>query len=106
VRALDKVTARVSTFRVAVGETAPFGKLRITARACDKRPPEDTPESAAYLEIAELDSRQQTHTVFRGWMFASSPGLSPMEHPVYDVWILDCTATASAAESSQSGEGR
>jgi hypothetical protein len=106
VRALDKVTARVSTFRVLVGETVPFGKLRITARACDKRPPEDTPEAAGYLEITELDPRQQAHSVFQGWMFASSPGLSPMEHPIYDVWVLDCTTTASATESSHSVEGR
>jgi hypothetical protein len=87
---LDKITARISTIKVAVGETVNFGSLQITLRACDKKPPEETPESAAFLQIVEQKQGEQPVTRFSGWMFASSPALSAMEHPVYDLWVLDC----------------
>ena len=87
---LDKVTARVSTFEVPVGRSAPFGTLEIIPRTCDKRPPEETPESAAFIDIWEVRRGEAAHSLFRGWMFASSPALSALEHPVYDVWVLDC----------------
>jgi len=87
---LDKVTARVSTVSAPVGQTIRFGTLEIIARTCDKRPPEETPESAAFLDIWEVRPGEQAISVFRGWMFASSPALSALEHPVYDVWVLDC----------------
>ncbi len=100
-QALDKVSARVSVLDVPVGQTVAFGTLEITARACDKRPPEETPESAAFLEIVEKRPGEAPATPFIGWMFASSPALSAMEHPVYDVWVLDCkNASSSASESS------
>ena len=87
---LDKVTARVSTFRVAVGTTIQFGTLKITVRTCDKRPPEETPESAAFINVYETRPGESTIRVYSGWMFASSPALAAMEHPVYDVWVVDC----------------
>ena len=87
---LDKVTARVSTIEVPVGRTAHFGTLEIIARTCDKRPPEETPESAAFVDIWDVREGEAAHSLFRGWMFASSPALSALEHPVYDVWVLDC----------------
>jgi len=87
---LDKITARISTIKVGVGETVNFGSLQITVRACDKRPPEETPESAAFLQVVEQKQGEAPVTRFSGWMFASSPALSAMEHPVYDLWVLDC----------------
>jgi hypothetical protein len=87
---LDKITARISTIKVGVGETVNFGSLQITVRACDKRPPEETPESAAFLQVVEQKPGEAPVTRFSGWMFASSPALSAMEHPVYDLWVLDC----------------
>ncbi|HEY1385195.1 MAG TPA: DUF2155 domain-containing protein [Dongiaceae bacterium] len=87
---LDKITARISTIKVGVGETVNFGSLQITVRACDKRPPEETPESAAFLQVVEQKPGEAPITRFSGWMFASSPALSAMEHPVYDLWVLDC----------------
>jgi hypothetical protein len=87
---LDKVTARVSTIEAPVGRTVRFGTLQIIARTCDKRPPEETPESAAFLDIWEVRPGEAAISVFRGWMFASSPALSAVHHPVYDVWVLDC----------------
>ena len=99
-QALDKVSARVSLLEVPVGKTVGFGTLEITARACDKRPPEETPESAAFLEITDKRPGQAPTTPFVGWMFASSPALSAMEHPVYDVWVLDCKNASNAASES------
>lgn len=89
-QALDKVTARVQTMEARVGSTVRFGSLEILVRTCQKRPPEEPPESAAFLEIRETKRDQPTVELFRGWMFASSPALSAMEHPVYDIWVLDC----------------
>jgi hypothetical protein len=98
---LDKITARVSTIEAPVGQPVAFGALEITVRACDKRPPEEPPESAAYVEIVERKVNEEPKTVFSGWMFASSPAVSALEHPVYDIWVLDCIS-ASTAESGTS----
>lgn len=87
---LDKVTARTSTFTIAVGETKAMGSLRITLRACKENPPIEPPEAAAFLEVAEIKPGEQAEPVFSGWMFASSPALSAMENPIYDVWVLSC----------------
>jgi hypothetical protein len=95
-QALDKITARVSRITVPVGGTVTFGSLQITAKACDKRPPEETPESAAFLQVVEVKPGEAPVSRFSGWMFASSPALSAMEHPVYDLWVLDCVNADSA----------
>ncbi|SMF80317.1 hypothetical protein SAMN02982917_5044 [Azospirillum oryzae] len=87
---LDKVTARTSTFTMKVGETKAMSSLRITLRACRENPPIETPESAAFLEVTEIKPGEQAEPVFSGWMFASSPALSAMENPIYDVWVLGC----------------
>lgn len=87
---LDKITARVSTVEAPLNRPVRFGTLEITALACDKRPPEELPESAAYLVIRDIQLDNEPKKLFRGWMFASSPALSALEHPVYDVWVLDC----------------
>lgn len=87
---LDKVTARVSTFDAPIGVKVRFGTLEIVADTCVKRPPEEPPQTAAFLEISESKPEQETQKIFAGWMFASSPGLNPLEHPVYDVWLKDC----------------
>ena len=90
-RALDKMTARVEEIDLPVGQTIQFGTLSIVARTCRVTLPEETPpESAAYLEIAEIKPGAQGVPVFQGWMFASSPALSAMEHPVYDIWVTGC----------------
>lgn len=100
---LDKVTARVSRIEVPVGGTVMFGALEISADACHKRPPEETPESAAFLRIAESRPDEEPETVFSGWMFASSPALSALTHPVYDVWVIDCISATTAASESSTG---
>lgn len=92
-RALDKITARTISFTVAVGETVKFGDVYIRPQTCKEPPPIEDPESAAFLQIWEKPSETESKWVFSGWMFASSPGLSAMDHPVYDVWVLDCEET-------------
>lgn len=87
---LDKVTARVSTFDVGVGETAAFGTLEVRAEACFVAPPTAPPESAAFLTIVDHPPTGTPEPVFGGWMFASSPAISALDHAVYDVWVLEC----------------
>jgi hypothetical protein len=87
---LDKITARVSRFEVPVGRTANFFTLSITVRDCEKSAPEDRPENAAFIEIYENRPGEETSRLFSGWMFSSSPALSALEHPVYDVNLLEC----------------
>jgi hypothetical protein len=89
-RALDKVTARVSTVEAPVGETISFGTLRILVRTCRKRPPEEPPETSVFLEIRDIKPDEAPVRLFTGWMFSSSPALSALDHPVYDIWVLDC----------------
>jgi hypothetical protein len=87
---LDKVTARISRLEAPLDQPVKFGTLSIVVKACRKRPPEEPPESAAFLQIDETRPGDAGPTrVFSGWMFASSPGLSGMNHPVYDVCVLD-----------------
>jgi len=103
---LDKTTARVSTVEAPLNQTVRFGTLVITARACDKAPPEEPPNTAAFLEIDEArpqgaQAGTDVQHLFSGWMFAESPALSTLEHPVYDVTVLDCkTETGSSAKPS------
>ena len=93
---LDKITARVSTIEAPVGQSVRFGTLDITVKRCRKRPPEETPETTVYLEIRERRSGEHPADLFAGWMFASSPAVSSMEHPVYDVWVIDCKKASSS----------
>lgn len=97
---LDKVTARISTVRAMIGERVRFGSLEIVARVCQKRPPEEPPESAAFLEIDDVKPGEAPQRIFSGWMFASSPALSALEHPVYDVWVVDCMNSSNSSSSS------
>ena len=87
---LDKVTARIELLEAELGETVRFGSLEVRARACFETPPTEPPESAAFLEIDELGTDDMAESAFVGWMFASTPGVSALEHPVYDVWVVDC----------------
>lgn len=101
-RGLDKITAETRDFEAVLHEPSTFGSLTITPRYCRKRPPEETPETVALLEIADrtTDGRGvegEPVPIFSGFMFASSPGLNGLEHPVFDVWVLDCLDAPTAA---------
>ena len=87
---LDKITGRITNFDVAIGETVQFGALQVTPRACYTRPPTETPNTDAFLEVDEVTLQGEVRRIFTGWMFAASPGLHAIEHPIYDVWLADC----------------
>ncbi|TDI60884.1 MAG: DUF2155 domain-containing protein [Alphaproteobacteria bacterium] len=93
-RAVDKITARVTDLDAPLNDVSSFGTLQITMRYCYKNPPEDTPEVTVFLEVTDHRPDREPEPVFTGWMFASSPALSAMEHPVYDVWVIDCKTVA------------
>lgn len=100
---LDKVTARISTVSAPVGGTATFGTLSIEVSTCQERPPTLPPESAAFLRIDDHPPDAPARRLFSGWMFASSPALNALEHPVYDVWMLSCRSASTASQSSAPG---
>jgi hypothetical protein len=100
---LDKISARISKFEAPVGTPVLFGTLSILVRDCEKNPPEETPESAAFVEMDELRPGEDSIRLFSGWMFASSPALSALEHPVYDVNLLDCKAASGSPPPAPSG---
>jgi len=89
-RALDKITARITEIELKLGEEVRFGTLAISAKYCRTRPPIETPETFAYLEIDDLKRSGDVERVFEGWMVASSPALNALEHAVYDVWVINC----------------
>lgn len=87
---LDKITSRIISFEVAIDETVQFGSLQITARVCYTRPATEAPQTTSFIEVDEIDTNSQYKRIFSGWVFAASPGLSGVEHPVYDIWLIDC----------------
>ena len=91
---LDKITARVSRFEAPVGREVRFGTLSIVVRDCRKSAPEEQPENAAFVQIYENRPAEERTRLFSGWMFSSSPALSALEHPVYDVNLLECKGAA------------
>ncbi|MCC3860097.1 DUF2155 domain-containing protein [Pseudemcibacter aquimaris] len=97
--ALNKITAKLETIEVVQDQTVKFGTMEITMRTCSSNPPEETPESVAFLEIVDLGHSGEANEVFKGWMFASSPAVSSLEHAVYDVWVTDCRIVDPSASS-------
>jgi len=89
---LDKITGRIISFDAAIGETVQFGALQVTARACYTRPPTEATNTDAFVEVDEVTLQGEIKRIFTGWMFASSPGLHAVEHPIYDVWLTDCAS--------------
>lgn len=93
---LDKISARVSRFDAPVGQTVAFGTLSITVRDCERSPPEARPENDAFIQIDENRPGEPPARRFSGWMFSSSPALSALENPVYDVNLLECKAASTS----------
>lgn len=96
-RGLDKVTGHARDFNATLGRPTRFGTLEVVARACHKNAPEETPEVSIYLEVfdnkpAAEGQEAERVEIFHGWIFSSSPGLNAIEHPVYDIWSIDCRA--------------
>jgi hypothetical protein len=114
-RALDKITGNSTDINARVGQSVDHGRLKVTVRACYQSSPQDAPEAAAFLEIYSTAPPKEQKTpnpiadskmnrgpqpigpnglLFSGWMYASSPGLSALEHPTYDVWVISCSTSA------------
>ncbi|MCO4319570.1 DUF2155 domain-containing protein [Phyllobacterium sp. 21LDTY02-6] len=87
---LDKITGRITTFDVYIDETVQFGALQLTPRVCYTRPDTEAPKTDTFVEVDEITLDRKIRKIFSGWMFADSPGLNAVEHPVYDVWLKTC----------------
>lgn len=92
--ALDKVTARISKIEIALNETVQFGSLKVTPRVCYSRPATERPKTTTFVEIQEVQLDGKEQKIFSGWMFAESPALNAVEHPVFDVWLSNCKGGA------------
>lgn len=96
IRGLDKVTGHARDYTMALGRTTRIGDLEVVPRACYKSAPEETPEVRIYVQVydhpteREGEQAQERREIFHGWLFASSPGLNAVDHPVYDIWAVDC----------------
>jgi hypothetical protein len=99
---LDKITGRIISFDEAIGETVQFGALQVTARVCYTRPPTEATNTDAFVEVDEVTLKGEIKRIFTGWMFAASPGLHAVEHPIYDVWLTDCASPDTPAPVAQS----
>lgn len=89
---LDKITGRIINFDVDIGETVQFGALRVKPDACYTRPATEATNTDAFVEVEEITLQGEVKKIFSGWMFAASPGLHGVEHPIYDIWLTDCKA--------------
>ena len=89
-RGVDKITGRVSTMDATIHQPLQFGTLTIIPERCLTKPQEEMPENAVYLQIFETVKEAPQKQIFKGWMFSSNPALSPLEHPIYDIWLLSC----------------
>lgn len=102
---LDKITGRIINFDEQIGETVQFGALRVKTDACYTRPATEAANTDAFVEVDEITLQGEVKRIFSGWMFASSPGLHAVEHPIYDIWLTDCkdpeTTVVSAAPTEQ-----
>ncbi len=105
IQGLDKITARIETFEVEVGQTHKFGVLDIFVERCVFSKPIFKPESLAFIKIKD-NSDRLSEVKFNGWMFASSPALNALENPVYDVSILACKKVDKQLKKSSSVEGK
>ncbi|OJG00268.1 DUF2155 domain-containing protein [Pararhizobium antarcticum] len=91
---IDKITGRITTFDVYIGETVQFGALQVTPRVCYNRDDTEAQKTTTFVEVDEITLDRKIRRIFTGWMFADSPGLNAVEHPVYDVWLQSCKATS------------
>ncbi|WP_283194769.1 DUF2155 domain-containing protein [Rhizobium sp. AN80A] len=101
---LDKITGRITTFDVYVNETVQFGALQVTPKACYSRDQTEAQKIDGFVEVDEITLDRKIRRIFTGWMFADSPGLNAVEHPIYDVWLKDCKATSDVPAPDKSAK--
>jgi hypothetical protein len=95
--ALDKATGRISHLEIPMNETVQFGALKVTPRVCNTRPPTEPPHTSSFVEVDEIKLNGEVERIFTGWVFADSPGLHAVEHPVFDVWLTNCKTNEPVA---------
>jgi hypothetical protein len=98
---LDKITGRIINFDEDIGETVQFGALRVKTDACYTRPATEATNTDAFVEVDEITLQGEVKRIFSGWMFAASPGLHGVEHPIYDIWLVDCKVPDTTIVSAQ-----
>jgi hypothetical protein len=98
---LDKITGRIIKFDEQIGETVQFGALRVKTDACYTRPATEAANTDAFVEVDEITLQGEVKRIFSGWMFAASPGLHAIEHPIYDIWLTDCKDPETTVVSAQ-----
>jgi hypothetical protein len=101
-RGLDKMTGRATDIVAPINKPVKFATLTITARTCYSTPPTEPPETTAFLEITDKRPDEKPKKVFSGWMFASTPSINGMEHPLYDVWVIHCRTNEPGVVASVS----
>lgn len=102
-RGLDKITGRATDIVAPIGKPVAFATLTITARYCYSTPPSETPETAAFVQVEDHRPDQPARRIFSGWMYASSPGLNALEHPLYDVWAIKCQGSSAPQTVASAG---
>jgi hypothetical protein len=100
---LDKITGRITTFDVYVNETVQFGALQVTPKACYSRDQSEAQKIDGFVEVDEITLDRKIRRIFTGWMFADSPGLNAVEHPIYDVWLKDCKQNSDVPAPDSAG---
>jgi hypothetical protein len=98
---LDKITGRIINFDADIGETVQFGALRVKTDACYTRPATEAANTDAFVEVDEITLQGEVKRIFSGWMFAASPGLHGVEHPIYDIWLTDCKQPEATVATTQ-----
>jgi hypothetical protein len=98
---LDKITGRIIAFDVKIDEKVQFGALQVTPRVCYTRPPTETANTDSFVEVEEVTLQGEVKRLFSGWMFAASPGINAVEHPIYDVWLTDCKGGGTVVSDAQ-----
>ncbi|MDE1158962.1 MAG: DUF2155 domain-containing protein [Neorhizobium sp.] len=91
---IDKITGRITTFDVYVNETVQYGALQVTPKVCYSRDDTEAQKIDGFIEVDEITLDRKIRRIFTGWMFADSPGLNAVEHPIYDVWLTGCKASS------------
>ncbi len=104
--ALDKVTARISKLEVPLGQEAEFGSLKLKPRVCYSRAPDEPPKTSTFVEVEETMLDGQKKKLFAGWMFAESPGLNAIEHPIFDLWLTGCSQPVQARQAGRNPAGQ
>ncbi|MBE6463116.1 MAG: DUF2155 domain-containing protein [Alphaproteobacteria bacterium] len=89
-QAMDKVTGRVNKITVPVNTKVTYGDFSLVLRSCKKRPAEETPENFAFVDVTDKSFGSEEYNIFRGWILSSAPGINAIEHPIYDIWLLEC----------------